>query len=210
MDTRVTAPKDSAPEDSAPEDSAPEDSAPIPHPDPPIRILVRTLTHLVPGNGNSERRMFILNRICQHHWGCDFEAPERRWSSYNDLFGLNNRRCFFLVDYGESLNGDDDAVPVLSYEWTGKSLKPMPHLAQEPAIQEMLKTDFSFTWKPRPKREPRPVRKNIKYRLYSDDGIPTEELKYIRDHPEDMQWLKENMRPRFWEKFLAVYNSRVF
>ncbi|KAE8414051.1 hypothetical protein BDV36DRAFT_266426, partial [Aspergillus pseudocaelatus] len=34
---------------------------------------------------------------------------------YNDQFALNNRRCFFLVDYGESQNDDD--VPVLSYEW---------------------------------------------------------------------------------------------
>lgn len=90
------------------------------NPGPPVRILVQTLTHLVPGGDNFERVDFILNRICQDHWNCDFQCPKFRWASYNDQFALNNRRCFFLVDYGES--GDDDDVPVLSYDWTGESL----------------------------------------------------------------------------------------
>lgn len=89
-------------------------------PEPPVRILVQTLTHLVPGNDNFERTDFILNRICQHHWNCDFSVPKFRWAAYNDQFAFNNRRCFFLVDYGESQNDDD--VPVLSYKWTGESL----------------------------------------------------------------------------------------
>jgi hypothetical protein len=87
---------------------------------PPIRVLVQTLTHLVPGDGNYERSMFILNRICQHHWNCDFQSSKFRWAAYNDQFSFNNRRCFFLVDYGES--EDDGSVPILSYEWTGESL----------------------------------------------------------------------------------------
>lgn len=89
-------------------------------PEPPVRILVQTLTHLVPGNGNLERTRFILDRMCQHHWNCDFEAPKFRWAAYNDQFALNNRRCFFLVDYGESKDNDD--VPLLCYQWTGQSL----------------------------------------------------------------------------------------
>lgn len=89
-------------------------------PESAVRILVQTLTHLVPGNDNFERWDFILNRICRYHWNCDFSAPKFRWASYNDRFGLNNRRCFVLVDYGEAENDDD--VPVLSYEWTGETL----------------------------------------------------------------------------------------
>ena len=89
-------------------------------PEPPVRILVQTLTHLVPGNDSFERTDLILNRICQHHWNCDFSAPKFRWASYNTQFAINNRRCFFLIDYGESQNDDD--VPVLSYEWTGDTL----------------------------------------------------------------------------------------
>lgn len=96
------------------------DSAPPNAPEPPVRILVQTLTHLVPGSGNMERSFFMLDRMCQHHWNCDFEAPRFRWASYNAQFASNNRRCFFLVDYGESDNDED--VPVLPYEWTGESL----------------------------------------------------------------------------------------
>ncbi|KAF7509273.1 hypothetical protein GJ744_008167 [Endocarpon pusillum] len=33
-------------------------------PEPPVRILVRTLTHLVPGKDNYERTDFILNYMC--------------------------------------------------------------------------------------------------------------------------------------------------
>ena len=89
-------------------------------PEPPVRILVQTLTHLVPGNDSFERTDLILNRICQHHWNCDFSAPKFRWASYNTQFAFNNRRCFFLIDYGESQNDDD--VPILFYEWTGDTL----------------------------------------------------------------------------------------
>ncbi|KND87597.1 hypothetical protein TOPH_07717 [Tolypocladium ophioglossoides CBS 100239] len=34
-------------------------------PEPPVQILVQTLTYLVPGNGSSERYLFMLNGICQ-------------------------------------------------------------------------------------------------------------------------------------------------
>ena len=89
-------------------------------PDPPVRILVQTLTHLVPESNDLSKTMFIINRICQLHWQCDYNYKEHRWSSYNGRFALKNRRCFFLLDTGESLNDDD--VPILSYEWTGESL----------------------------------------------------------------------------------------
>lgn len=97
-----------------------EAAAPKTATEPPVRVLVQTLTHLVPGTDGLERSFFILNLVCQHHWNCDFQTPKFRCSSYNDFFAFNNRRCFFLVDYGESQNDDD--VPVLSYAWTGESL----------------------------------------------------------------------------------------
>ena len=90
------------------------------NPEPPVRILVQTLTHLVPGGDNFERIDFILDLICRTFWNCDFESPRFRWASYNDQFALKNRICYFLVDYGDSEN--DDEVPVLSYEWKGELL----------------------------------------------------------------------------------------
>lgn len=35
----------------------------------PILILIQSLTHLVPGNDNTDRIMFILSHICQVHTG---------------------------------------------------------------------------------------------------------------------------------------------
>jgi hypothetical protein len=95
-------------------------------PDPPVRILVQTLTHLVPGSDGLNKTMFIINRICQLHWQCDYNYKEHRWSAYNDRFAFKNRRCFFLLDTGKSSNDDDD-VPILSYEWAGESLYDSVH-----------------------------------------------------------------------------------
>lgn len=92
----------------------------IPPPATPVRVLVQTLTHLVPGETGPSRYAFIQNRICQDFWGREFEAPTFRFASYGDSFALDNRRCFFLVDHGEA--DDAAAVPVLSYEWTGDEL----------------------------------------------------------------------------------------
>ncbi|KAI1780361.1 hypothetical protein F4818DRAFT_435569 [Hypoxylon cercidicola] len=86
----------------------------------PVRILVRTATHLVPGEDFSQRCFFLLNRICQHHWNRDFDHIQDRWNAHGAWFGYDNRRCYFLVDHGQSLH--DEHVPVLWYEWTGEFL----------------------------------------------------------------------------------------
>ncbi|KAK2765339.1 hypothetical protein FQN54_008185 [Arachnomyces sp. PD_36] len=198
METTTTESKESAP-------SAPTQAWPPP---PPIRILVQTFTHLVPGNGGEEKETFILDRICQHHWNRDFDPREFAYSSYNAKFAFNNRRCFFLVDYGDSTKYNNDDVPILSYEWTGESLKPMPELARDPRVLAKLKTDFSFTRESTPRKK-RPLREKIKEKLYRDELILfVSEMNYLREHPEDIQWLKDNLRLRLWQKFVAEFNRR--
>jgi hypothetical protein len=93
----------------------------------PVRILVQTLTHLVPMDGvapkndpASDKLISMLHRICQFQWNCKYTAGVHRWYTYGDEFGYNNRLCFFLIDYGTTSNDDD--VPTLCYEWTGESL----------------------------------------------------------------------------------------
>ena len=66
----------------------------------------------------------MFNRVCQHVWNCEFDEDVHRWYTCGDNFGYNNRRCFFLVDYGTSAN--DDGVPVLCYDWTGETLYVIP------------------------------------------------------------------------------------
>ncbi|RJE25272.1 hypothetical protein PHISCL_02422 [Aspergillus sclerotialis] len=130
-----------------------------------------------------------------------FQCSEIPLASQGAQFGLNNKRCFFLVDYSESEN--DDEVPVLYYEWTGESLKPLPQLANEPEVQTSLKDEVPFTQRRRMKpsnREPPPIRRLVKSRLYSEQSIPESDLDYMREHPEDREWLKTHVRPRFCEE----------
>ncbi|KAK6838761.1 hypothetical protein RU639_000378 [Aspergillus parasiticus] len=176
----------------------------------PVRILVQTLTHLVPSDGvagdedpYSDRLISMLDRICKHTWNVEFEPGAFRWYTYGDEFGYNNRPCFFLVDYGNASNDDD--VPVISYEWTGEEFKPMPELLQSKDVQDELK-ELPFT--PQPYEQERaPVRETVRTRLRRAQGIPMEELHYMKEHPEDMAWLERKVKPGFWSQFLAQLNS---
>ncbi|KAM5471777.1 hypothetical protein MauCBS54593_003182 [Microsporum audouinii] len=100
----------------------------------PVRILVQSLTHLVPGHGYYKKIDFMKNKICQHHWNCDWQFKKHGWREYGTDFVIDDRRCYFLVDYGEAANDED--VPVLSYEWTGETLEPKPELAQASKVKQ--------------------------------------------------------------------------
>lgn len=92
------------------------------HPTAPVRILVSTATHLVPGDGFFERTEFMRNLISQYHWCHDFDRDRDRFEAYNATFGYDNRKCYFLLDHGQSPDGNDEIVPVLWYKWTGTLL----------------------------------------------------------------------------------------
>jgi hypothetical protein len=83
----------------------------------------------------------------------------------------------------------------------------MPQLAQDPIIHAKLKEDFPFTYRPDPQRAKRPIREIVKSRLYCDDNLPNSNMEFMREHPEDMQWLKTHVRPRFWRKFVSEMNK---
>lgn len=40
--------------------------------------------------------------------------------------------------------------------------------------------------------------------LYCDEHIPPEELQYMRDHPEELEWLKSNVRPKILEEICGL------
>lgn len=92
------------------------------HPTSPVRILISTTTRLVPGNGYFERTEFIRNLVSQYHWKRDFEWGLDRFDTYNAKFGYDYRKCYFLIDHGESPDGNDSIVPIPWYRWTGESL----------------------------------------------------------------------------------------
>jgi hypothetical protein len=92
------------------------------HPTAPVRVLVSTATHLVPGDGYFERTTFIANVVCQHHWGEDFKLGRDRLETRDADFAFDNRTCYFLIDHGQSPKGGDKNVPILRYRWTGTAL----------------------------------------------------------------------------------------
>lgn len=91
--------------------------------DEPVRVLVQTKTHLVPGEDHNAKWQFMTNQIALHHWGSKFQKDDR-CNEYGTQYAYKNRRCFFLVDHGTSPIGSDDPfhVPIVRYEWTGEEL----------------------------------------------------------------------------------------
>ena len=57
-------------------------------------------------------------------------------------------------------------------------------------------------------REKQPIRRRVRGRLREAQRIPDEELEYMQQHPEDMEWLERKVKPRFWENFLAQIEVR--
>ncbi|KAI0117881.1 hypothetical protein GGR51DRAFT_500435 [Nemania sp. FL0031] len=175
----------------------------------PKRILVRTKTHLVPGDDYGARCYFMLDRICQHHWNRDFVFGEDRWNSYGTEFGYDNRTCYFLVDHGRSASNDDD-VTVLWYEWTGESLVAIQQ-AMPAEIQRKLR-EYPFTRppeQPRPKRGPRDanaMRRLIRLNLRLDIKLVDAEFEFM-SKPEHAEWLKNHAENKFWLKFLSQAES---
>ena len=162
----------------------------------------------------------MQNLICQHHWNRDFQDRDR-WDAYGAKFGYSNRNCFFLLDHGET--DDDSTVPILRYHWTGKYLyeslsrekkKQQKHdIANAgsfsipikgdipPKMLEKLKNESSFTRPPFEKRimDDATKCKYIQIDLRSEIGLNDEQIKYLKEHPQQTEWLKNNTESRFWK-----------
>lgn len=105
------------------------DDPPIELTPSPMRVLVQTLTNLVPsdnlianGEPYGDKLLSMLDRTCKHVWDFPYEPGLQRWYSYGDEFGYNNRVCFFLLDYGTAPNGNDEEVPIQCFTWDGEKL----------------------------------------------------------------------------------------
>lgn len=89
--------------------------------DEPLRILVETKTHLVPGQWFADKMDNILNLICQYHWNRDLDRKSERWNAHDNYFGYRDRTCYFVVDH---FHGDpaSQQPTILWYKWTGECL----------------------------------------------------------------------------------------
>lgn len=79
--------------------------------------------------------------------------------------------------------------------------KSKPEILQSKEVQDELKR-IPFTPKPSESRERPPIPVIVRKRLRSGQKILGKELRYMAEHPEDMEWLKTKVRPRFWSSFL--------
>ncbi|CAH0001000.1 unnamed protein product [Clonostachys byssicola] len=174
-----------------------------------VRILLQTITHLVPGSDRAEKLDFIDNLICQHLWKRNFDNTQERRYFYHDYFGLDNVECYFLIDHhGHDHTVEEEKVPVLWYKWTGESLV---HINQElpSQIQRKLRK-WPFTWegkkfhrKKRPDGECELVahRRLIMSKLILGIPVFDEDIKFLKEHPEHAQWIKDNIKNRqLWVK----------
>ena len=76
--------------------------------DRPIRVLVQTRTHLVPGDKwDPLRREKMQDLICQHVWKRDFDRFRERGWQYKCHWAVDNVECWLLVDH----HGPDPTPP---------------------------------------------------------------------------------------------------
>ncbi|EHK26893.1 uncharacterized protein TRIVIDRAFT_62694 [Trichoderma virens Gv29-8] len=172
-----------------------------------VRVLLESVTHLVPGSDRDEKLSFVKNIVCQRHWKRDFDRSQERMYPYGDFFGLKNRNCFFLIDHhGHDHTVQEEEVPVIWYKWTGESLIHMNDTLPL-WIQEELKK-WPFTWEGRTVHrlprgpdgnfEPKVQREVIKSKL--NLGIPmfARDIEFLREHPEHALWLKARLDRELW------------
>ena len=91
----------------------------------PLRVLVQTKTHLVPGDKSTYygiRMTDMENRICQHVWKRNHQQGSERMFDHNTNLMIDNLNCWFLVDHHGFDPQPDVDPPVLWYNWTGTEL----------------------------------------------------------------------------------------
>ncbi len=93
--------------------------------DSPVRILVQTQTHLVPGDRFTEfgeRYDAMVDLICRHVWQRAYDKFRERVWTYHTHFALDNVECWFLIDH----HGPDPSPPpepqIIWHRWTGTEL----------------------------------------------------------------------------------------
>lgn len=90
-------------------------------PDSPLRILVRCLSHKIPGP-RSERTGTMANIICQHQFQRNMDSGKDTINVMG-LQDIDGKKVRFLLQSGNlpTTTALDD-VPILAFKWTGEKL----------------------------------------------------------------------------------------
>ncbi|KAJ4412492.1 hypothetical protein N0V82_008761 [Gnomoniopsis sp. IMI 355080] len=181
----------------------------------PMRVLVRTLTHLVPGADANEKFMSMCHRISKHQWGYEFSPIDTNVIIQGGEFGYNSRPCWFLLDHGEHPTGSHDPslVPMKVYHWDGENFhehtQPLSAQVREELKQYIfMPSQEQRNWVGRPENSPTEWRKFIRRKLRKMAKINDADIDFIQENPEHAEWLKIHVRPRFWERFQELTEER--
>ncbi|KAL2171279.1 hypothetical protein VTG60DRAFT_3385 [Thermothelomyces hinnuleus] len=204
--------------------SSSTDDTPLAQHGTPLRVLVQTKTHLIPGDQSADfgqRFRVMQNLICQHIWRRDFDRTrERIWSKGE--FALDDHDCWFLVDYhgagrdpAEDRDPPDPDPPMLWYNWTGTELlavrDPLPHKVRReiqhyPFRRSRLRYQ-KYVPGPRPPGqfrsqadEMRIQREILRNTLVSGLALTHELLRFARDHPDEAAWVRARVSPEAWAR----------
>ncbi|KAK3296183.1 uncharacterized protein B0H64DRAFT_397605 [Chaetomium fimeti] len=189
--------------------------------DRPVRVLVQTRTHLVPGDKSANsmvRTDAMENLICQHVWQRDFDDYQERGWDYNCEFAWDSVECWFLVDH----HGPDSTLPpdppVLWYKWTGKEFvtvhDPLPR-----RVRRRIRS-YPFTRIPPERllnrRVPRPIQQPREFSSRAEEIrvqrhrlrdtlacnlMLTEDLaRFAKENPGPAQWVRARVPPTAWAR----------
>ncbi|KAK4234786.1 hypothetical protein C8A03DRAFT_46963 [Achaetomium macrosporum] len=187
--------------------------------DSPVRVLVQTQTHLVPGDRSTEfgeRYDAMVNLICQHVWQREYDKFRERVWNYHCHFALDNVECWFLVDHHGPDPSPPPDPPIVWYRWTGTEFvmmrDPLPgrvrrelrhypfqRVAYHVLIQEYPKRRTPRVYKSRAE-EIRVKRKMLRDTLLSSLGLTEELLRFVQDCPDAAEWVKARVPPETWAR----------
>ncbi|KAM7183831.1 hypothetical protein V8F20_012472 [Naviculisporaceae sp. PSN 640] len=91
----------------------------------PLRVLVITTTHLVPGSWFEDKIEFLTDEVCQHVWGRGFNELTDRRTTKHCTFGYPGRKCFFMLDYigDERADGHPDVQTLMNGDNIAKRVR---------------------------------------------------------------------------------------
>ncbi|KAK3898756.1 hypothetical protein C8A05DRAFT_47009 [Staphylotrichum tortipilum] len=194
--------------------------------DRPVRVLVQTRTHLVPGDKSDQwRGVKMQDLICQQVWKRDFDKFRERAWNYHCHWAIDNVECWFLVDH----HGPDPTLPpdppVIWYRWTGTEFvmvhDPLPRRVR----REFRHYPFEKSphlHKPPPPPGPGPRRtfgsraEEIRFQrgkllstLRHNDYLTDALVRFVRENPEAADWVRVRVPPEVWPRLDDPYEPIV-
>ncbi|KAG8166814.1 hypothetical protein KVR01_002503 [Diaporthe batatas] len=191
----------------------------------PVRVLVQTYTHLVPGEARPDKLEFLRKTIAKRVLKMRHNKSTAYMHVYDDLFAIPGRQCFFLYDYASTPIGDDivdDEIPILWYRWSGDKMmalnqKPPKRIRRtiredypfmirvlKPKLHDLERPDMSkeelkrHRMKETPEERTKRRRELEQAKLRRLDYLYDHELQWLSDEPEHEAWLQANVEPRAW------------